>query len=197
MSERIKKGFVEALPYLIGPFAGVPFFLLVFPPSGTDWIPGWPEFIKNSFYFLPMIFILPSVIVPILRAPLNEKLTRRRKRFFATVLIVCNILLVGIVAMFSKLSFFDYQKVDRYISSPNGKNKAVILSREYIPGFPNDEDIYPIRKRFLYERDNGISIDPNFYDAITLTWLDDNTLEITRTWEYDGEAITERKQLYW
>jgi len=184
MGKRVKISLKGLGPYLIGAFAGLPIVLLLMPPSGTDLLPGWPAFIQYAFCFVPMIILLPFVIVPILRAPLNEKFTKRRKQIFAAMLIVCNLVLVVVIAMFAKLSFFGYQKVDRYITSPNGKNKAVVLSMDYA------ERICPVRKRFFYEDTAGIFYHPGT-ESIAFAWLDDDTLEITRTWGFDGEISTD------
>ena len=193
--EKLKKASKDSWAY----FAGLPFLFIWLPmwiqPSGSEWLPGWPAFIGNSFYFWPIALLLPVAVVIFLRAPTNEKYTKKKKTILATLLILCNIMLVGCIAAFAHLSFFGYQKVDRYITSPSGKNKAVILTMDYA------EQISPVKKRFFYENNNYIFLHPE-REEIMYNWLDDNTLEITRTWKLedeDGEIVTETdtEQLNW
>lgn len=191
--EKSKKWIKAVAPTLICTFAMLATFsLLKLPPSGTDWIPGWPQLFGYTFYLYPFILVIPIAMVPLMRLPVTRINPKAWKAVIAIAVTVCEVVFAGVIALAAWITFSGDSKVDRYISSPDGKNKAVVLSDERNPlGEPDDEDIYPVRKRFFYERDKGVDMNPWLYSDITLTWLDDNTLEINRTGKNSGEVSTE------
>jgi len=126
-------------------------------------------------------------LLKILKQPLDEKLTKRKK--------MRSVLFIGLVCVFYVglcivQGFIDqWQKVDRYEHSPSGKNKAVVMVRKNADAW-DAEYVYPVRAGLFYEDDNCIYLYPN-YEDITFTWLDDNTLEITKTRKDSSEVETE------
>ena len=95
---------------------------------------------------------------------------------------------------------------NRYIKSPDGENKAVIVSYNHEPSWAEawsekvfgnkgwteeayvDESIYPVRALLFYEEEKGVNISPEEFD-VSLNWVDNHTLEITRTFK-DGEWVS-------
>jgi len=55
---------------------------------------------------------------------------------------------------------------------------------------PRTQYVYPVRAGLFYEDDNDVYLYPEYVD-ITFTWIDDDTLEITRTNKSDGEVSTD------
>ncbi|MCL2494912.1 MAG: hypothetical protein FWE98_04565 [Oscillospiraceae bacterium] len=163
---------------------------------GVEWIIGWPEFVGNLLGYAPVIaallFLLPK-IPKTLKQPEFEKVTSTRKTLLAVLSVLPLVIIIGLSVV---VSFFTrWQKIDRYELSPSGKNKAIVMVRK-----GNDpwmtEYVHPVRAWLFYEDKNGIYLHPDS-EEITFTWLDDYTLEITRTREYEGESWTETDQIKW
>jgi len=194
MSER-KRVLRNALACFLMLLILTTFLAVLFLPDifGVEWIIGWPEFLAKSLSmvgtFLLWVLIQEKVYVS---KKAKQDPTKKQKRFTIISLLVMGVMVIGNEAY---SSFAGSRKVDHYMKSPNGKNTAVVISHDHEP-----ESIYPVRKWFFYEnsRDNSAEyIYPQYYD-VTMEWLDDNTLEITRTWENDdGEIETETYQIRW
>jgi len=163
---------------------------------GVEWIPGWPAFLSNLLTWLPVIGVWVYSLLKTLKQPLDEKFTKRKKALSALFFGSLCAFYIGISIF---LGFFNqWRKVDRYISSPSGKNKAVVMvEKEKYGG--DTEYIYPMRAWLFYE-DNRIYLYPK-YENITYTWLDDDTLEITHTrinpMEDGSPAEPETETLRW
>ena len=174
-----------------------PFFASWLPRRfGVEWIPGWPEFLSNLLTWGMLLIYLAVHIVKTWIKPLDEKFTKKNKRNTIIFYAIGCAFYIGMSALMGL--GFQWRKIDRYIASPNGKNKAVIMVRkdDVLGDSWRTEYIYPVRAGLFYE-DNNIYLQPGQED-ITFTWLDDNTLEITRTgeWEDDnGEPTTTKTDL--
>jgi len=159
---------------------------------GVEWIVGWPTFLSNLLVWSPVIAVFTHTLLKLLKQPLDEKFTKKKKKLSV---LFFGLLCAFYIGMCIVMSFsIQWRKVDRYERSPSGKNKAVVMVEKAKYG--RTESIHPVRGLFFFEDDNRVYMNPDFED-ITLTWLDDNTLEITRTREYDGEISTETEQLQW
>jgi len=167
------------------------YFMVLLPPSGTEWIYSWMEFV-------PVLIIsgygVANWLVPLIAKKKKEKAAEEPKReqtakprmpFF---LRLAMILIAVIYAVFGAVLLFHagpYTKADRYLKSPDGKHKAVVIENRW-----DDEEIYPVKSLLFYEDNKGVDINPRRYD-ITLAWVENYMLEITRTDKYTGEVETE------
>ena len=154
---------------------------------GVEWIIGWPEFLSDLISYAPVIILFAFSLLRTLKQPLNKKFTKTQKMISVWSSAVLCALYIG-MCVFSNF-FGQSRKIERYITSPNGENKAVVF-------VDNDEDspemeyIYPVRAGLFYEYESRVFLYLKREDA-TFTWLDDNTLEITRIWTgaaEDGET---------
>jgi len=167
---------------------------------GVEWIIGWPEFLGNMLGYAPIFiscwFWPASHLFKPKRVPEQtpEQTKKQKKNAIVSSAVLCAIFLWLSIG----LSFFNqWRKIDRYERSPNGKNKAIVMVHKDDDAWAwRTEYVCPVRAWLFYEDDNCIYLHPGS-EAITFTWLDDNTLEITRTWEYDGEVKMETEQLRW
>ncbi|MCL2494404.1 MAG: hypothetical protein FWE98_01945 [Oscillospiraceae bacterium] len=172
--------------------ASLPIYSLILPPSGTEWIHDWMRF---ALFMCAPIYMLVYMLVPqtakkkkkeSAEEPKEEQAANPRK---PSILMAILVLTAVIVAASSLLGFVvtlpRHQKVDRYLKSPGGKNRAVVMNE-----WGSEEYIYPVKSFLFYKNHEGICIIPRVYD-VTLTWLDDNTLEINRTYKTSGEVSTD------
>ena len=155
---------------------------------GVEWIFGWPEFLATSLSygitFLGVYLILPKSLREKRLNPKPELTPAQVKKRTRIMYIVLAVILIGQSALASFV--IQFRKIDRYEYSPNGKNKALVWV------YKKDEDfsaICPVRAWFFYEDNNDVYLHPK-YEDITFTWLDDNTLEIIKTWKDSGEVET-------
>ena len=145
---------------------------------GLTWIEGWPRFFARIFLWcvgFPVMWLI------LWRLPFNQKRTRMQKRNN----IFCVICTIAIWVGFGALDIFTLgPKVEQYIHSPDGTNKALVLSR-----FGRSDSIYPVRLHLFYEINQRVAL---FHvEDVAFTWLDENTLEITRVQKVDGERLTD------
>ena len=154
---------------------------------GLEWIPGWPEFLGTLLIWGIMIVFLAHELFKKLKKPLDEKFTKKKKALWASFYASFCVFYIGLSIYLGFIN--QWRVVDRYITSPNGKNKAVVMVRKekHDRGV---EYIYPVHARLFYKNDNNIYLLPQHMD-ITYTWLDDNTLEITKARKDSGEVETE------
>ena len=154
---------------------------------GVEWIVGWPEFLSILLIWSPLIAVYAYALLKTLKQPLDEKLTKRKKTL--------SILFSGLVCVFYigmcivQGFVIQWRKVDRYERSPSGKNRAVVMVRKKAAAW-DAEYVYPVRAWLFYEDDNDVYLYPE-YEDITFTWIDDDTLEITRINKSDGEVSTD------
>jgi len=142
-----------------------------------EWIQGWPELIGRMLpYPLTYAAIYP-LLAPAVKS--EQKPTPKAKRNSAIVIVIVAAMVVGLNVW---ASFFNhFQKFERYETSPNGRNRAIVYVKdEYIGDYHWQTGyLYPVRARFFYERDNTIYLHLNS-EEITFNWLDNSTLEIVR-----------------
>jgi len=171
------------------------YFMFFLPPSGTEWIYSWMQYVP---YMIVLVYAFVCVLVPYIAKkkkkegddkPTQEQAAKPRKLFF--LILALALIPVIAVAMLAYALFASntFEKADRYLKSPDGRHKAVVMSREYSDTWV-DEEIYPVKSLLFYEDRNGVDISPKSYH-ITITWLDDSTLEITRTNKRTGEVSTD------
>ena len=157
---------------------------------GVDWLVGWPGFLGEMLHYA--LSILVSVLIWPRKKPKEKPAQTMKQKILASISrVIIFILLVGLLSGATRFfSPWPGWMTDRYEHSPSGKSKAIVLitakEEEIVP----TEYIYPVRAWFFYEDNNCIRMDPYFED-ITLTWLDDNTLEITRIEKDTGEVSTD------
>ena len=160
---------------------------------GVEWIVGWPRFLSYALIWFPVCIACVISLLKTLKKPLDKKFTKRKKVLEVLGETLLCAFYIGVSIFWGSSSSL---KVDRYISSPNGENKAVVLMYKD-EGRLGTEYIYPVRAWLFYEDNNDFYLYPASED-ITYNWLDDNTLEITRTREDEnGETVTETNQLNW
>jgi len=154
------------------------FFVILALPNilGVEWITGWPKFLSTVLYFalngLVCFLIWPS------EKPKEKSAPTGKQKIGVAIACVVSIAMVFGYSYWS--SFSSYNKVDHYEYSPHGTSRAVVFSGR----------IYPVKALLFYEEKKRIDIDPYYYD-ITLTWLDETTLEITRIEKETGEVSTD------
>ncbi|MCL1951672.1 MAG: hypothetical protein FWF60_02470 [Oscillospiraceae bacterium] len=154
---------------------------------GVEWIVGWPTFLNHLLIWFPLIAVFAYALLKTLKQPLDEKLTKKKK---TRSVLFSGLVCVFYIGMCIVQGFIvQWQKVDRYERSPSGKNKAVVMVGKGEADAWDAEYIYPVRAGLFYEDDNCIYLYPN-YEDITFTWLDDNTLEITKTRKDSSEVET-------
>ena len=166
--------------------------MISLPPSGTRWIYGWMQFVPIMIvpvYFL--VYLLGTILInkkkkECAEEPKEEQADEPRKRSFSKYIPAA----IGIIAMFAFFAYIlatsTYTKVERYLKSPDGKHKAVVLNEHGGDiGY-----IYPVKALLFYEDDKGVNIHPYRY-AVSLLWKDNNTLEITRIEKESGEISTD------
>ena len=156
---------------------------------GVEWIIGWPQFFSYLLYYatiyLGVFLILPKSLRGKRLNPKPGQTPEQVKRntkityVFLGVLFFVHSVLVGFV--------IQWQKIDRYERSPSGRNKALVWVDKKDKNF---SAICPVRAGLFYEDDNKVYLSPK-YEDITFTWLDDNTLEITKTRKNSGEVETD------
>lgn len=190
--EKWKKVLLIVLRVLAGAALVAISFAIQFLPGkfGVEWIIGWPQFFAYLLYYaiiyLGIFLILPKSLRGKRLNPKPGQTPEQVKKntkityIFLGVLFFVHSVLVGFV--------IQWQKIDRYERSPSGKNKAVVMVRKKNDAW-DPEYVYPTRAGLFYEDDNCIYLHPN-YEDITFTWLDDNTLEITKTRKDSGEVET-------
>jgi len=154
---------------------------------GVEWIVGWPAFLSNLLMWFPLIAVFAYTLLKTLKQPLDEKLTKRKKTRSALFSGLVCVFYIGMCVVQGFV--IQWRKVDRYERSPSGKNKAVVMVEKKKYG-RDTEYVYPVRAGLFYEDDNCIYLHPN-YEDITFIWLDDNTLEITKTRKDSGEVSTD------
>jgi len=165
--------------------------MISLPPGGTRWIYDWMQFIPIMIvpvYFL--VYLLGTILInkkkkECAEEPKEEQAAKPRKRS----LLKCIPAAIGIVAMFAFFAYIlatsTYTKVERYLKSPDGRHKAVVLNK-----WGSGADIYPVKALLFYEDDKGVNLSPYRY-AVSLLWKDNNTLEITRIEKDTGEISTD------
>lgn len=151
------------------------------------WVPGWPE-------FLVMLFCVGLIALLNWLFSLKEKktaeaeeeaapLTPKQKRISAAWMTALAAVFLG-VAVWS--CFFSSMKdVSGFITSPNGKNKAIVLSLS-----DDMERAHPVRAWFFYEDDSYVYIERR-YSTNLIKWLDEDTLQVTRVVKETGESRVE------
>ena len=151
---------------------------------GLEWIVGWPMLLAKSLPYtvgFPALVLLLRPFLPLRKMTKDQK---KRTYIFVSVMYV-------LLACFSTLSGLSlhHEKVDHYLCSPQGKNRAVILTDD-IGAWGTEETVYPVRAWLLYAPDKGIYLQAQDMRTITYAWTDENTLEIVRVFESDGETLT-------
>ena len=179
-------------------YAAILFSVLWLPRKfGVEWIIGWPTLI-SQLLCIPIGTLIAILILP--RSLRSKRIfgseekpapTKQQKTRGIIVLVLqCVFYFWLFIGQPIWMSFSKHEKVDHYLFSPNGKNRAVVTARKDDSTWV-EEDIYPARTWFFYERDKGVFINPHYSEDVAFTWLDDDTLEITRINKESGEAETE------